>query len=82
MRATQSLSPHDAKFESYEGMPAKGTKLSIWRNNQLTMGCNGLEAKIIAEAEFGGTEWKRRKDMLVRCSDIKKASRLPAHLSS
>ena len=62
-KLTEALENWDrmfADFESHEGMPAKRTTLYNWKQYQLLE--KGLEAKITTEAEFGGNEWKERKD--------------------
>lgn len=50
-------------------MPAIGTKLNTWQNNQLSTGAGGLNVKIrkeIAENEEG-TVWSERRVRLVDC---------------
>jgi hypothetical protein len=60
-----------ADFQSHKGMPAKGTTMHNWKQNQLSSrGAQGLEAKITADVD--SNEWKERKDKLVKCIEIKK----------
>jgi hypothetical protein len=41
-----------------------------WKQNQLSLGAQGLEAKITADVD--SNEWKERKDKLVKYIDNKK----------
>jgi hypothetical protein len=52
-----------AEFESYDGMPEKGTPLHTWQSHQLSNGPVSLNAKIrkkLAENK-GSTIWSERR---------------------
>ena len=55
------------EFESYDGMPERGTKLYIWQQNQLRNARFSLNAKIRKElADYkGSTVWSERRVTLL-----------------
>jgi len=62
-----------AEFESYNGMPKRGTPLHNWQRNQLSNGPGSLNAKIweeIAENK-GSTIWSERRVKLANCVEQK-----------
>jgi hypothetical protein len=63
-----------AEFESYDGMPKKGTPLHTWQKNQLSNGAGGLNAKIRKELEEdeGSTIWSERRVKLANCVEQKR----------
>ena len=62
------------EFESYDGMPEKGTPLHTWQKNQLSnthVSC--LNAKIQKElAENEGSIWRERRVKLANCVEQKR----------
>ena len=48
-----------AEFEEHVKMPKRNTTLDNWKNNQLSIGCDSLDAKIANEIEEKerGTIW-------------------------
>ena len=62
------------KFESYDGMPERGTPLHNWQQNQLSNGAGSLNAKIqkeLAENEEGAV-WSERRVKLANCMEQKR----------
>jgi hypothetical protein len=57
------------EFESYDGMPERGTKLYIWQQNQLRNARFSLNAKIRKELaeNKGSTVWSERRVKLFDC---------------
>jgi hypothetical protein len=57
------------EFESYDGMPKKGTPLYNWQNNQLSNTTGSLNAKIREELaeNMGSTIWSERRVKLANC---------------
>ena len=63
-----------AEFESYDGMPERGTPKFNWQQNQLSNGPGSLNAKIreeLAENE-GSTIWSDRRVQLANCVEQKR----------
>jgi len=63
-----------AEFESYNGMPERGTPQFNWQQNQLSNGPGSLNAKIweeLAENE-GSTIWSERRVKLANCVEQKR----------
>ncbi len=63
-----------AEFESYDGMPERGTPYFNWQKNQLSNGPVSLNAKIweeLAENE-GSTLWSERRVKLANCVEQKR----------
>ena len=62
------------EFESYDGMPERGTKLYIWQQNQLRNARFSLNAKIRKElADYkGSTVWSERRVKLFDCVSQKR----------
>ena len=62
------------EFESYDGMPKKGTLLHTWQKHQLGNGTGGLNAKIRKElAENKGcTIWSAQKVKFYNCVEQKR----------
>ena len=61
------------EFESYDGMPERGTKLCNWQSNQLSSGASSLNAKIQKElAENEGSIWRERRVKLANCVEQKR----------
>jgi hypothetical protein len=57
------------EFESYDGMPERGTPLYTWQKNQLGNTTGSLNAKIWEEIEEnkGSTIWSERRVKLASC---------------
>jgi hypothetical protein len=61
-----------AEFESYDGMPERGTTLYNWQSQQLGNGNGSLNAKIQEEIEENeGSEWSEQKVKLSDCVEQK-----------
>ena len=62
-----------AEFESYDGMPERGTTLYTWQSNQLSTGAFSLNAKIQEERaeNKGSTIWSERRVKLSDCVEKK-----------
>jgi hypothetical protein len=62
-----------AEFESYDGMPEKGTQLYTWKQ-QFSNGTGGLNAKIRKELEEneGSTIWSEQRVKLFNCVEQKR----------
>ena len=62
------------EFESYDGMPERGTKLHIWQQNQLRNARFSLNAKIRKELadNKGSTVWSERRVKLFDCVSQKR----------
>ena len=62
------------EFESYDGMPERGTKLYIWQQNQLRNARFSLNAKIRKELadNKGSTVWSERRVKLFDCVSQKR----------
>jgi hypothetical protein len=58
-----------AEFESYNGMPKRGTPLHNWQRNQFKNGTGGLNAKIRKEKAENedGTVWSEHRVKLANC---------------
>ena len=63
-----------AEFESYDGMPERGTKLVNWQRTQLGNGHASLNAKIRKERAENedGTIWSERRVKLANCVEQKR----------
>ena len=63
-----------AEFESYDGMPKKGTPLYNWQETQLGNKPSSLNAKILKETEEnkGSTIWSERRVKLFNCVEQKR----------
>ena len=61
------------EFESYNGMPKKGTLLHTWQKHQLGNGTGGLNASIRKELaeNKGSTIWSEQKVELFNCVEQK-----------
>ncbi len=57
------------EFESYDGLPKKGTLLYTWQQNQSNNGAGSLNAKIRKEKAKNeeGTVWSERRVQLANC---------------
>jgi len=66
-----------AKFESYDGMPERGTTLYDWQENQLGNRTGGLNAEIREERaeNKGSTIWSERRVKLSDCFVQKQKNR-------
>jgi hypothetical protein len=61
------------EFESYDGMPKRGTPLYNWQMNQLSNTTGSLNAKIQKElAENKGSIWSERRVKLTNCVEQKR----------
>ena len=62
------------EFESYGGMPERGTPLYTWQSNQLSTGTGGLNAKIWEECaeNEGSTIRSERRVKLFDCVSQKR----------
>jgi hypothetical protein len=62
-----------AEFESYDGMPERGTPLHNWQQTQISNGHSSLNAKIRKEIEEnkGSTVWSDRREKLCDCVEQK-----------
>jgi hypothetical protein len=67
-----------ADFESYDGMPERGTLLFNWQQNQLSIGAGSLNAKIREERaeNKGSTIWSERRVKLSDCVEKKNRAKM------
>jgi hypothetical protein len=66
-----------AEFESYDGMPERGTPLHNWQRNQLSNTHAGTNAKIQKEIEENeGSEWSERRVKLSDCVEQKNCAKI------
>ncbi len=67
-----------AEFESYDGMPERGTPLHNWQENQLGNKPANLNAKIRKETaeNKGSTIWSERRVKLSDCVEQKKGDKM------
>ena len=67
-----------AEFESYDGMPERGTTLYTWQSNQLSTGAFSLNAKIQEERaeNKGSTIWSERRVKLSDCVEKKNRAKM------
>jgi hypothetical protein len=67
--SSNALEENNAKFEAYDSMSARRTKVVNWKKTQLKSGPAGLDYKIKKEIEVneGSTVWRDRKAGLAGC---------------